>query len=171
MPSNSQLTFLTNMTLANQWTLKLPASEAVHHLMTFDPSDSNYLYLMTSHHVSMWLMSLWLMAARVRGTRDPRVNSTHTSDIQRLAKISIWDKHYPPHTWIFFPDKCFSVSHASVGFVQICRCWGWKLPSVTSGGAAATVWEPGMPTVAGVPWRIGKKLKTVSVSANLHLSR
>lgn len=48
-----QLTLLANMTLANQWTLKLPASEAVHHIMTFDPNDRNYLYLMTSHHVSI----------------------------------------------------------------------------------------------------------------------
>lgn len=46
------------MTLANQWTLKLPAIEAVHHIMTFDPSDSNFLYLMTSHHVRMWLQEL-----------------------------------------------------------------------------------------------------------------
>lgn len=49
--SDSQLTLLANMTLANQWTLKLPASEAVHHIMTFDPSDRNFLYLMTTHHV------------------------------------------------------------------------------------------------------------------------
>ncbi|XP_074537799.1 plexin-D1 [Halichoeres trimaculatus] len=46
-----KLTFLANMTLANQWTLKLPASEAVHHIMTFDPNDRNFLYLMTSHHI------------------------------------------------------------------------------------------------------------------------
>ncbi|AWP09899.1 putative plexin-D1 [Scophthalmus maximus] len=46
-----KLTLLPNMTLANQWTLKLPASEAVHHIMTFDPRDSNFLYLMTSHHM------------------------------------------------------------------------------------------------------------------------
>ncbi|XP_034393758.1 plexin-D1 [Cyclopterus lumpus] len=46
-----KLTLLPNMTLANQWTLKLPASEAVHHVMTFDPNDSNFLYLMTSHHM------------------------------------------------------------------------------------------------------------------------
>lgn len=46
-----KLTLLANMTLANQWTLKLPASEAVHHIMTFDPNDSNFLYLMTSHHM------------------------------------------------------------------------------------------------------------------------
>ncbi|KAG7228117.1 hypothetical protein INR49_013400 [Caranx melampygus] len=45
------LTLLANMTLANQWTLKLPASEAVHHIMTFDPNDRNFLYLMTSHHM------------------------------------------------------------------------------------------------------------------------
>ncbi|XP_044067900.1 plexin-D1 [Siniperca chuatsi] len=46
-----KLTLLANMTLANQWTLKLPASEAVHHIMTFDPNDSSFLYLMTSHHM------------------------------------------------------------------------------------------------------------------------
>ncbi|XP_076596651.1 plexin-D1 [Chaetodon auriga] len=46
-----KLTLLENMTVANQWTLKLPASEAVHHIMTFDPNDHNYLYLMTSHHM------------------------------------------------------------------------------------------------------------------------
>ncbi|XP_038578173.1 plexin-D1 [Micropterus salmoides] len=46
-----KLTLLANMTLANQWTLKLPASEAVHHIMTFDPNDSNFLYLMTSRHM------------------------------------------------------------------------------------------------------------------------
>uniref|UniRef100_A0A3B4UG02 Plexin D1 n=1 Tax=Seriola dumerili TaxID=41447 RepID=A0A3B4UG02_SERDU len=46
-----KLTLLANMTLASQWTLKLPASEAVHHIMTFDPNDRNFLYLMTSHHM------------------------------------------------------------------------------------------------------------------------
>ncbi|XP_047460052.1 plexin-D1 [Mugil cephalus] len=46
-----KLTFLPNMTLAGQWTLKLPPSEAVHHIMTFDPNDRNFLYLMTSHHM------------------------------------------------------------------------------------------------------------------------
>ncbi|KAM4610879.1 plexin-D1 [Polymixia lowei] len=46
-----KLTLLSNMTLANQWTLKLPAGESVHHIMTFDPSDRNFLYLMTSHHL------------------------------------------------------------------------------------------------------------------------
>ncbi|XP_061909562.1 plexin-D1 [Entelurus aequoreus] len=46
-----KLTLTPNMTLANQWTLKLPASEAVHHIMTFDPSDRTFLYLMTSHHM------------------------------------------------------------------------------------------------------------------------
>uniref|UniRef100_A0A4W5MVT8 Plexin D1 n=1 Tax=Hucho hucho TaxID=62062 RepID=A0A4W5MVT8_9TELE len=29
----------------------LPAGESVHHIMTFDPIDRNYLYLMTSHHL------------------------------------------------------------------------------------------------------------------------
>ncbi|KAF3860638.1 hypothetical protein F7725_000893 [Dissostichus mawsoni] len=49
--SVDNLTLLANMTLRNQWTLKLPASEAVHHIMTFDPNDRNFLYLMTSHHM------------------------------------------------------------------------------------------------------------------------
>uniref|UniRef100_A0A4W5LIH2 Plexin D1 n=1 Tax=Hucho hucho TaxID=62062 RepID=A0A4W5LIH2_9TELE len=40
-----------NLTVANQWALKLPAGESVHHIMTFDPMDRNYLYLMTSHHL------------------------------------------------------------------------------------------------------------------------
>lgn len=47
-----QLTFLPNRTLASQRTTKLPAAEAVHHIMTFDPNNSNFLYVMTSHHVS-----------------------------------------------------------------------------------------------------------------------
>uniref|UniRef100_A0A3Q1FN04 Plexin D1 n=1 Tax=Acanthochromis polyacanthus TaxID=80966 RepID=A0A3Q1FN04_9TELE len=46
-----KLTLLANMTVANQWALKLPAGEAVHHIMTFDPNDSNFLYVMTSHHM------------------------------------------------------------------------------------------------------------------------
>ncbi|KAM3618334.1 uncharacterized protein V6R79_019210 [Siganus canaliculatus] len=46
-----KLTLLPDLTAANQWSLKLPASEAVHHIMTFDPNDNNYLYLMTSHHM------------------------------------------------------------------------------------------------------------------------
>ncbi|KAM8829981.1 plexin-D1 [Synchiropus picturatus] len=46
-----KLTLLANMTLANQWTMRLPGSEPVHHIMTFDPSDRNFLYLMTSHHM------------------------------------------------------------------------------------------------------------------------
>ncbi|CAB1336156.1 unnamed protein product, partial [Coregonus sp. 'balchen'] len=45
-----KLTLLKNLTVANQWALKLPAGESVHHIMTFDPMDRNYLYLMTSHH-------------------------------------------------------------------------------------------------------------------------
>ncbi|XP_060912866.1 plexin-D1 [Labrus mixtus] len=46
-----KLTLFANMTLANQWTLKLRGGEAVHHIMTFDPNDRNFLYLMTSHHM------------------------------------------------------------------------------------------------------------------------
>uniref|UniRef100_A0AAR2L5W9 Sema domain-containing protein n=1 Tax=Pygocentrus nattereri TaxID=42514 RepID=A0AAR2L5W9_PYGNA len=37
--------------LANQWSLRLAAGESVHHVMTFDPNDRNYLYLMTTHHI------------------------------------------------------------------------------------------------------------------------
>ncbi|XP_034733685.1 plexin-D1 isoform X1 [Etheostoma cragini] len=46
-----KLTLLANMTVANQWTLKLAAGEPVHHIMTFDPNDSYFLYLMTSYHM------------------------------------------------------------------------------------------------------------------------
>ncbi|KAJ0036648.1 hypothetical protein NQD34_005325 [Periophthalmus magnuspinnatus] len=46
-----KLTLLPNLTLANQWTLKLPALESVHHIMTFDPTDRNFLYVMTSNHM------------------------------------------------------------------------------------------------------------------------
>uniref|UniRef100_A0A674BXF7 Plexin D1 n=1 Tax=Salmo trutta TaxID=8032 RepID=A0A674BXF7_SALTR len=46
-----KLTLLKNLTVANQWALKLPGGESVHHIMTFDPIDRNYLYLMTSHHL------------------------------------------------------------------------------------------------------------------------
>lgn len=45
------------MTTANQWMLKLRANEAVHHIMTFDPNDSNFLYVMTSHHVRLYLLA------------------------------------------------------------------------------------------------------------------
>ncbi|KAI1893046.1 hypothetical protein AGOR_G00139850 [Albula goreensis] len=40
-----------NLTLANQRSLKLPSGESVHHIMTFDSNDRNYLYLMTSNHL------------------------------------------------------------------------------------------------------------------------
>ncbi|XP_061158156.1 plexin-D1 [Syngnathus typhle] len=46
-----KVTLTPNMTSASQRTLKLPASEPVHHIMTFDPNDRTYLYLMTSHHM------------------------------------------------------------------------------------------------------------------------
>ncbi|RXN12600.1 plexin-D1 [Labeo rohita] len=45
-----KLSLLANLSVANQWSLKLAANEPVHHIMTFDPSDRNYLYLMTTHH-------------------------------------------------------------------------------------------------------------------------
>lgn len=51
LKSSSQLTLLSNMTMASQSTLRLPSSEAVHPIMTFDPNDRNFLYVMTSHHV------------------------------------------------------------------------------------------------------------------------
>ncbi|XP_017323336.1 plexin-D1 [Ictalurus punctatus] len=46
-----KLSLLRNLSVANQWSLRLPAGEPVHHVMTFDPNDRNYLYLMTSHHL------------------------------------------------------------------------------------------------------------------------
>uniref|UniRef100_A0A9J8DMR0 Plexin D1 n=1 Tax=Cyprinus carpio carpio TaxID=630221 RepID=A0A9J8DMR0_CYPCA len=45
-----KLSLLANLSVANQWSLRLVANEPVHHFMTFDPSDHNYLYLMTTHH-------------------------------------------------------------------------------------------------------------------------
>uniref|UniRef100_A0A8C2E0Y6 Plexin D1 n=1 Tax=Cyprinus carpio TaxID=7962 RepID=A0A8C2E0Y6_CYPCA len=46
-----KLSLLADLSVANQWSLKLAANEPVHHIMTFDPSDHNYLYLMTTHHL------------------------------------------------------------------------------------------------------------------------
>uniref|UniRef100_W5LCV1 Plexin D1 n=1 Tax=Astyanax mexicanus TaxID=7994 RepID=W5LCV1_ASTMX len=46
-----KLSLLRNFTVANQWPLRLAAGESVHHIMTFDPNDRNYLYLMTTHHL------------------------------------------------------------------------------------------------------------------------
>ncbi|XP_060737873.1 plexin-D1 [Tachysurus vachellii] len=46
-----KLSLLRNLSVANQWSLRLPAGEPVHHVMAFDPNDRNYLYLMTSHHL------------------------------------------------------------------------------------------------------------------------
>uniref|UniRef100_A0A671RXP2 Plexin-D1-like n=1 Tax=Sinocyclocheilus anshuiensis TaxID=1608454 RepID=A0A671RXP2_9TELE len=46
-----KLSLLANLSVANQWSLKLASNEPVHHIMTFDPSDHNYLYLMTTHHL------------------------------------------------------------------------------------------------------------------------
>lgn len=41
----------SNFSVSQQWSLRLPANEPVHHIMTFDPSDRTYLYVMTSHHL------------------------------------------------------------------------------------------------------------------------
>ncbi|XP_016085027.1 plexin-D1 isoform X1 [Sinocyclocheilus grahami] len=46
-----KLSLLANLSVANQWSLKLASNEPVHHIMTFDPSDHNYLYLMTTHNL------------------------------------------------------------------------------------------------------------------------
>nr|XP_055023424.1 plexin-D1 [Misgurnus anguillicaudatus] len=46
-----KLSLLGNLSVANQWSLKLPANDPVHHIMTFDPIDKNYMYLMTTHHL------------------------------------------------------------------------------------------------------------------------
>ncbi|XP_051758342.1 plexin-D1 [Ctenopharyngodon idella] len=46
-----KLSLLANLSVAKLWSLKLHANEPVHHIMTFDPSDNNYLYLMTAHHL------------------------------------------------------------------------------------------------------------------------
>uniref|UniRef100_A0A4W4DQ77 Sema domain-containing protein n=1 Tax=Electrophorus electricus TaxID=8005 RepID=A0A4W4DQ77_ELEEL len=46
-----KLSLLRNLSVANKWSLRLPAGESVHHIMTFDPNDRDYLYLMTTHHL------------------------------------------------------------------------------------------------------------------------
>nr|XP_015203481.1 PREDICTED: plexin-D1 [Lepisosteus oculatus] len=46
-----KLNLLRNLTLANKSSLKVAAGESVHHIMIFDPSDRNYLYLMTSRQL------------------------------------------------------------------------------------------------------------------------
>ncbi|XP_036434838.1 plexin-D1 [Colossoma macropomum] len=46
-----KLSLRGNFSVANQWSLRLAAGESVHHVMTFDPNDRNYLYLMTTHHI------------------------------------------------------------------------------------------------------------------------
>ncbi|KAL4645938.1 plexin-D1 [Arapaima gigas] len=46
-----KLNLLPDLTVANQRSLKVASGESVHHIMTFDPNDRNYLYLMTTHHL------------------------------------------------------------------------------------------------------------------------
>uniref|UniRef100_A0A8C9TUY4 Plexin D1 n=1 Tax=Scleropages formosus TaxID=113540 RepID=A0A8C9TUY4_SCLFO len=46
-----KLNLLPDLSVANQRSLKVAAGEPVHHIMTFDPSDRDYLYLMTSNHL------------------------------------------------------------------------------------------------------------------------
>ncbi|XP_056628860.1 plexin-D1 [Triplophysa dalaica] len=46
-----KLSLLANLSVANIWSSKLSANDPVHHIMTFDPSDRNYMYLMTTHHL------------------------------------------------------------------------------------------------------------------------
>ncbi|XP_015250226.1 PREDICTED: plexin-D1 isoform X1 [Cyprinodon variegatus] len=68
-----KLTFLPNRTLASQRTTKLPAAEAVHHIMTFDPNNSNFLYVMTSHHmlrVKVAECDLWTSCTDCLGAGD-----------------------------------------------------------------------------------------------------
>lgn len=48
-----QLNLFQNLTVASQKSLKVAPGESVHHIMTFDPSDRDYIYLMTSNHVSV----------------------------------------------------------------------------------------------------------------------
>uniref|UniRef100_M4AS82 Plexin D1 n=1 Tax=Xiphophorus maculatus TaxID=8083 RepID=M4AS82_XIPMA len=54
-------------------TMKLPAGEAVHHIMTFDPNDGNFLYVMTSHHmlrVKVAECDQWKSCTDCLGARD-----------------------------------------------------------------------------------------------------
>uniref|UniRef100_A0A3Q2NTC2 Plexin D1 n=1 Tax=Fundulus heteroclitus TaxID=8078 RepID=A0A3Q2NTC2_FUNHE len=69
-----KLTLLPNMTLTSQRTMKLPAGESVHHIMTFDPNDSNFLYVMTSHHmlrVKVAECDQWRSCTDCLGAGDP----------------------------------------------------------------------------------------------------
>ncbi|XP_048874111.1 plexin-D1 [Brienomyrus brachyistius] len=49
-----KLNLFQNLTVASQKSLKVAPGESVHHIMTFDPSDRNYIYLMTSNHL-LWV--------------------------------------------------------------------------------------------------------------------
>uniref|UniRef100_A0A3B5M3W2 Plexin D1 n=1 Tax=Xiphophorus couchianus TaxID=32473 RepID=A0A3B5M3W2_9TELE len=54
-------------------TVALPAGEAVHHIMTFDPNDGNFLYVMTSHHmlrVKVAECDQWKSCTDCLGARD-----------------------------------------------------------------------------------------------------
>ncbi len=130
--SFSQLTLFENMTVANQGTLKLPASEAVHPIMTFDPSDSNYLYIMTSHHVRFFaagevsvlrfllmlltsvtdlVMSAWrrIIKATIRPhftSTSPQFSWTHTDICGHMHRLSIG-------FWATFSDQCVSLQSSS----------------------------------------------------------
>ncbi|RXM97633.1 Plexin-D1 [Acipenser ruthenus] len=46
-----KLNLLKNLTLGSQKAIRVASRESVHHIMSFDPSDNNYLYLMTSHQM------------------------------------------------------------------------------------------------------------------------
>ncbi|MGH0179408.1 UNVERIFIED_CONTAM: hypothetical protein FKN15_001431 [Acipenser sinensis] len=47
-----KLNLLKNLTLGSQKAIRVASRESVHHIMSFDPSDNNYLYLMTSHQMT-----------------------------------------------------------------------------------------------------------------------
>uniref|UniRef100_A0A3B3SNE6 Plexin D1 n=1 Tax=Paramormyrops kingsleyae TaxID=1676925 RepID=A0A3B3SNE6_9TELE len=49
-----KLNLFQNLTVASQKSLKVAPGESVHHIMTFDPSDRDYIYLMTSNHL-LWV--------------------------------------------------------------------------------------------------------------------
>ncbi|XP_061591845.1 plexin-D1 [Cololabis saira] len=105
---------LANMALANQWTLKLPSGEAVHHMMSFDPSDSNFLYVMTSHHmlrVKVAQCDQWKSCSACLGAGDPHCGwctLENRCTIQKECAQALLAR-----TWISMsegPDQCPSIT-------------------------------------------------------------
>uniref|UniRef100_A0A8P4KQT2 Plexin D1 n=1 Tax=Dicentrarchus labrax TaxID=13489 RepID=A0A8P4KQT2_DICLA len=152
-----KLTLLANMTLANQWTLKLPASEAVHHIMTFDPSDSNFLYLMTSHHmlrVKVAECDQWRSCSECLGAGDAHCG------------------------WCTLENRCTIQKECSQG--HLARSWismgegPQQCPSMTLTPPEISISDVGILINGSVPDLVGSRVECeygpgVSTAATVHL--